>query len=67
MQKLPTPLTFDQLIQLALNGHHPVAYHATTSDTDVVLMNKQDFETAQKVIQLALGNVAPFMTLADTH
>ncbi|HIW72520.1 MAG TPA: hypothetical protein H9875_07840 [Candidatus Levilactobacillus faecigallinarum] len=54
----------DQLTTLATTTHHPVVLHATT---DVVLMDKQDFETAQRIIQLATGSSVPFMTLLNQH
>lgn len=61
MQAIKTP-NVDQLTQLATTTHHPVVLHATT---DVVLMDKRDFETAQRIIQLATGSAVPFMTFSN--
>ncbi|KJW13378.1 hypothetical protein [Levilactobacillus spicheri] len=72
MPKQPTALKshtaeteFTELAQRVTTTHRPVLLRPTGVADDVVLMSKQDFETAQAIIKLATGRGVPFMELEN--
>jgi len=51
----------NQFIQQVASEHHPVTVHATDTDATAILVNQEDWATAQAIIRASIGRDVPYL------